>query len=1598
VAFTDDDLGYGWRLKGLSRIHRCRLGLSGASPPNLDSTDTLCLDGQLLKVVSGTYWADNSVYRTESQSFVRVTRMAGDWFEARYPDGRIVRYGDTATSRVLGSGRFGGGTFMWSQPNPTFVWGERHVTNGFGDVYTVDYEVVDAYGLIQPKVISYAGATVEFKYGPRTDTGTVYFQIAGSLGYIKRPSVLHTVRVKLNGTSVREYRLDSNLVSGRMQLEKVQECGYTASGTGPACLKPLQLAWTAVTGGAQNFPIAVSSLTDGLGARTEYFYSTITTASNPLTYTEAPFGAIQAAPETTAQDVAAVNEMRRSDGLTDTGRRRWTYRYKSLAYKNSLNRGYIGIYEVREKDEQSGIHVYSQVRLDPSFRGVVSQVRAFTAAFGSGQELAREERAYATKPQTGGVVLPYPTRVTRWQFENGVVVGGSEDTHTLCFRTLSGDTCPGTGTEGEFITQTSTSTLTGSTVSNPTFSPGFWGDVPDRAITGTELTTTTTVNLQNGTSPWVVGAPIKTIVTDTAAGESAKTVTHTFSYRSGTRELLTRNRLPGDAALNLVHTRTFTGSHPTSVATTGSGIASRTVSFGTPYVQSRYPASVTNAAGHTTTLAYDLRFGQVSQATDPDSNVTSLEYDGFGRVVRTTTQDGTDREVSYERCDVVGCPAVAGAVAAVKVTTTAANGSVQVAPTRAEYLDVLGRTVLTEVEALDSGDGWHRQRAVYNNRALVQYVSRPYFSTQTTPTCAGAGANCTWFTYDIRDRVTREDRPDLGFTTTAYAGAAGSVTVTTTETVKTPGLADVTRAKRTVFNVLGQLTQTIDAYGTGSAVTSTYDYDSHGNLDYVSVGGVQMATMSYDMAGRRTALNDANTGNWTFTYDTLGSLTRTVDARAQDTRYTYDLLGRLTQRVDLYGTGSAATHTWTWDGVYGTGQLASRSSPGLTETYSYRAADSKLESAVTAISVSGVHSGNYTRSFGYDAQGRLSTLGYPSGSTFSHAYNARGYLTQVKSGSTVLEHVQDTDPFGNPTVTGFANGLTTLRGYDPATGRLTAIHTGTAGVPKSVQDLEYQWRTNSSLYRRFDRRNTTATGDDYTDTFSYDALERVTAQATSVGASRTLTFAYSSWGNLTSKTSSVGGDLNVTGYTYGTTGKPHRLTAVTLAGVANTLAYDSNGNLTTYDAASGNDTFLTYDGQNRVTRITVGVSSGTTTPAARDEFWYDGDGERFLGRESWDDAGVQRQARTVYLGAFEEVIPAAGSPYNLVQRTDLSASVRHVRTRTTGGVITARFEYLHRDHLGSVDVVTSAAGAILNDKLSFDAFGGRRSAAWNSDITAPALTTILHYEDERFARGYTDHEMLSRTGFVHMNGRVYDPRIGRFVSPDPIVQAPAFSQSYNRYAYVFNSPLSYTDPSGYQGVHEGRAERPGGSGPAGDGFPSPPIGPTCDEIAPADLCYLGFERWSQRIQSVLGDIEEPGDLVADRSNVPAAANDDIRCDFSGPLECEALDTGGVGDGPRTNPLFIEIDVKYGEYRCTTSGSSICRFVGPGRSSDNLFGVDEVLEDHCTPYGCSYRSKQTIRSFRVDPRSWWDRWIFGPEFFESLEKQPATCAESELCEN
>ncbi len=85
---------------------------------------------------------------------------------------------------------------------------------------------------------------------------------------------------------------------------------------------------------------------------------------------------------------------------------------------------------------------------------------------------------------------------------------------------------------------------------------------------------------------------------------------------------------------------------------------------------------------------------------------------------------------------------------------------------------------------------------------------------------------------------------------------------------------------------------------------------------------------------------------------------------------------------------------------------------------------------------------------------------------------------------------------------------------------------------------------------------------------------------------------------------------------------------------------------------------------------------------------------------------------------------------------------------------------------------------------------------WTGMLSASERQTLAANQPLKTSRGYTGHEHLDRTGFIHMNGRLYDPQLGRFLSPDPIVAAPGSSQSWNSYSYVSNSPLSYVDPGG----------------------------------------------------------------------------------------------------------------------------------------------------------------------------------------------------------
>ncbi|SFD47396.1 RHS repeat-associated core domain-containing protein [Flavobacterium phragmitis] len=113
--------------------------------------------------------------------------------------------------------------------------------------------------------------------------------------------------------------------------------------------------------------------------------------------------------------------------------------------------------------------------------------------------------------------------------------------------------------------------------------------------------------------------------------------------------------------------------------------------------------------------------------------------------------------------------------------------------------------------------------------------------------------------------------------------------------------------------------------------------------------------------------------------------------------------------------------------------------------------------------------------------------------------------------------------------------------------------------------------------------------------------------------------------------------------------------------------------------------------------------------------------------------------------------------------------------------------YLHRDYQGTIVAISDQNGAVVEKRL-FDAWGSIIKVEDGSGNALSGLTVL--------DRGYTGHEHLQSIGIINMNGRLYDPKLHRFLQPDNYVQEPYNTQNYNKYAYVLNNPLKYTDPSG----------------------------------------------------------------------------------------------------------------------------------------------------------------------------------------------------------
>jgi hypothetical protein len=237
-------LGMGFMLDGLPSIGRCprtmaQDGVRGAV--NYDANDRFCLDGQRLIATSGTYGANGTEYRTEVESFSKITSFgtAGNgpaWFEVKTKSGQIMQFGNTTDSRILAQGK-----------TTARDWALNKVSDTKGNYFTVTYTNDTTNGQAYPTRIDYTGNasaglaaynSVRFVYdSTRPDVVPAYH--AGSLR--KTTVRLANVQTYAGANMVADYRLAyaQGSATGRSQLTSVTLC----DGAGAACLPATTFAW-----------------------------------------------------------------------------------------------------------------------------------------------------------------------------------------------------------------------------------------------------------------------------------------------------------------------------------------------------------------------------------------------------------------------------------------------------------------------------------------------------------------------------------------------------------------------------------------------------------------------------------------------------------------------------------------------------------------------------------------------------------------------------------------------------------------------------------------------------------------------------------------------------------------------------------------------------------------------------------------------------------------------------------------------------------------------------------------------------------------------------------------------------------------------------------------------------------------------------------------------------------------------------------------------------------------------------------------------------------------------------------------------------------
>jgi RHS repeat-associated protein len=653
------------------------------------------------------------------------------------------------------------------------------------------------------------------------------------------------------------------------------------------------------------------------------------------------------------------------------------------------------------------------------------------------------------------------------------------------------------------------------------------------------------------------------------------------------------------------------------------------------------------------------------------------------------------------------------------------------------YLDHLGRIIREETKG-PSGEDLYRS-------TYYDQFGRVFAQKEPANAADPITSHFTYHFYDNLDRLRKLEAPD---------GSTSQFSYDARKTIQTSPLL---HKVETIYDAAGNVQQVKDAK---NGITQ-YTYGPFEDVLSMRTPKGVVTAFNYDNWGKVTRVLDPNLGNKSITYDGFGEIETITDAKGQLTTFTHDRIGRIRSITNPEGTES-----FFYDqSPQGIGNLSKAIRSDGTQTsflYNEKGQLSQRDDVIDGETFS-------IRS-AYDSYGRISRIIYPDPAQDFEPFSVRfeysnfGHVNSIKDlrNSKELWRRQQTDARGNIIKELFGNNVSTTYSHRVDNGRIEGISTQGASVNPS---LNFQFDLHGNLKSR-----SFSGTDPFSESFTYDPLDRLARVVYSPrrSSSQVTDLSYDADGNVVTR-SGLGN------YTYHPTSVPH---AVQQIG-SNSYSYDANGNQIQRPGFT-----IRWTPENKIREI---YKVGATYRGPQILYGYNALQERVL------KYNAETGTKTLYAagGLYEKRIKTGPGPftYQLHRFYVPTPSGSTILVWTNTSTISAPWqvwgtEYNHSDHLFSPFMITDQDGQVVAEQ-SYDAFGKKR---------------IISTSNPKSSLGYTGHEDEEDAGLINMQGRMFDPNIARFISPDPIIQAPTFSQSLNRYSYVWNNPLSFTDPSGYSAV------------------------------------------------------------------------------------------------------------------------------------------------------------------------------------------------------